>query len=263
MTTYTYAQLEGLWINNGGSRATAPIAAAIAMAESSGESAVTSSNPDGGTNVGPWQLDTRGVGAGYSVAQLQNPNTNAAIAVKGSANGTDWSDWATYASGAYRAFMNNGTTPDANVPGGGAAGAATTAATASNQGGSSACLVGFPGFAGIGSFCVVSKSQARGVIGATLMATGGLVGVVGLLILAAASFHGSGAGHAAGGALEAVGAGLAFVPGAEGAGLAVGAAGAAARRAGSQGAPRASLDRRITQRGERDEAREKEKEKTT
>lgn len=105
MTTLTYAQLEQLWISNGGNRAAAPIAAAVAMAESGGRSDVTSSNPDGGTNVGPWQLDTRGVGAGYSVAALQNPDTNAKLAIKGSGDGHDWGAWATWVSGAYKQFL--------------------------------------------------------------------------------------------------------------------------------------------------------------
>lgn len=75
----------------------AVIAAAVAMAESSGESWVTSPNPDGGTNVGPWQLDTPGGGgAGYTVAQLQDPWTNAQAMAKASDNGTNWSTWATY-----------------------------------------------------------------------------------------------------------------------------------------------------------------------
>ena len=130
-TTYSYAQLEQLWIQNGGSKAAAPVAAAIALAESSGSAAVTSSNPDGGTNVGLWQLDTPGgVGAGHTVAQLQDPNTNAAVAVQGSANGTNWGDWQTYTQGTYRQYLNGSTTPDPNVP----------AATLTSAGGSD-CLV--------------------------------------------------------------------------------------------------------------------------
>lgn len=117
MTVFTYAQLEGLWINAGGSNA--PLAAAIAEAESSGESDATSSNPDGGINVGLWQLDTPGgKGAGYTVAQLKDPATNAAVAVKGSSKGADWSAWSTFGSGAYKQFLSNSTTPDSNVPGG-------------------------------------------------------------------------------------------------------------------------------------------------
>jgi Lysozyme like domain len=91
---YTLAALETLWTSQGGSSNTAFEAANIAMAESSGEPAVTSSNPDGGTNVGLWQLDTKGVGAGYTVAQLQDPATNARITIMATANGTNWSEWA-------------------------------------------------------------------------------------------------------------------------------------------------------------------------
>jgi hypothetical protein len=89
-------ELKALWILAGGSPSTAAVAACIASHESSGDASVTSPNPDGGTNVGLWQLDTPGgVGAGYTVDQLKDPLLNARVAVKGSANGTNWSDWAT------------------------------------------------------------------------------------------------------------------------------------------------------------------------
>ncbi len=92
---YSHAQLVSLWISAGGSAASANNAACHALQESSGDPAATSSNPDGGTNVGLWQLDTRGKGAGYSVAQLQNAMTNARITVLATRNGSDWSAWAT------------------------------------------------------------------------------------------------------------------------------------------------------------------------
>lgn len=104
---YSHAQLEQLWNANGGQPAAANVAAAIALAESSGRPTATSANPDGGVNVGLWQLDTRGKGAGHTVAQLQDPATNARLAVLGSANGTDWSAWATYTSGAYRQYLGD------------------------------------------------------------------------------------------------------------------------------------------------------------
>jgi hypothetical protein len=93
--TWTHAGLASLWQQAGGSAATANNAACHAVQESSGNASVTSPNPDGGTNVGLWQLDTKGKGAGYTVAQLQDPVTNARVAVMGSRNGTDWSAWAT------------------------------------------------------------------------------------------------------------------------------------------------------------------------
>lgn len=101
-------QIMSVWTSNGGSSGTADIASAIALAESSGRTSVTSGNPDGGTNVGLWQLDTKGVGAGYTVTQLQDPNTNARVTVFGSANGTNWSAWETYATGAYKKFLGTG-----------------------------------------------------------------------------------------------------------------------------------------------------------
>lgn len=93
---YSNAALQNLWKMAGGNPSAAAVAACIAQHESGGNAGVTSGNPDGGTNVGLWQLDTPGgKGAGYSVAQLQNALTNARVAVAGSSNGADWSAWAT------------------------------------------------------------------------------------------------------------------------------------------------------------------------
>lgn len=93
--SYSPAQLQALWVQAGGNPAAASNAACHAMQESSGDPRATSPNPDGGTNVGLWQLDTNGKGAGYSIAQLMDPVTNARLTVMGTANGTDWSAWAT------------------------------------------------------------------------------------------------------------------------------------------------------------------------
>ena len=93
---YSHAQLMQLWQSVGGSAATANNAACHAIQESGGDPAVTSANPDGGTNVGLWQLDTPGgKGAGYTIAQLKNPAINARVALQGTSGGRDWSAWAT------------------------------------------------------------------------------------------------------------------------------------------------------------------------
>jgi hypothetical protein len=92
--SYDTNSLGQLWTSAGGSGQTAFEAANVAMAESDGNPNATSANPDGGTNVGLWQLDTKGVGAGYTTAQLQDPLTNARITVMHTANGTNWSQWA-------------------------------------------------------------------------------------------------------------------------------------------------------------------------
>jgi hypothetical protein len=90
---YSQAGLAQLWTGNGGPADTADFAARVAIAESGGSATVTSPNPDGGTNVGVWQLDTRGVGAGYSVAELQDANLNTQLTIMATHGGTDWSQW--------------------------------------------------------------------------------------------------------------------------------------------------------------------------
>lgn len=91
---YTQSALAALWTAHGGDVLTANFAAQVALAESSGDAAITSRNPDGGTNVGLWQLDTPGgVGAGYSVAQLQDPATNARVTIMATGNGRNWAQW--------------------------------------------------------------------------------------------------------------------------------------------------------------------------
>jgi hypothetical protein len=103
----SHAQLEELWTSSGGDPAVKNKAAAIAQAESGGSPTVTSPNPDGGTNVGLWQLDTPGgKGAGHTIAQLQDPTTNAQVAIMGSANGSNWSAWAT-AVGSNPAYLSH------------------------------------------------------------------------------------------------------------------------------------------------------------
>ena len=91
--TLTMVEIAALWIVAGGSVSTAPQAVAHAWAESSGRASVTSSNPDGGTNVGLWQLDTQGVGQGHSESDLKNPLINARLTVRGSDDGRNWGPW--------------------------------------------------------------------------------------------------------------------------------------------------------------------------
>lgn len=101
-TSYTCRHLEHLWTRNGGSISSEFIAAEVGMAESSGDTTSTSPNPDGGTNVGIWQLDTPGgEGAGYSISQLEDPNTNASVTVIRTHDGRNWSKWQTYEQGTY------------------------------------------------------------------------------------------------------------------------------------------------------------------
>lgn len=92
-TSLSTAQVKSLWIAQGGPADTADFAAAVAMAESGGSPTVTSGNPDGGTNVGLYQLDTKGVGANYPVADLQDPAMNTSITILATNGGTNWQEW--------------------------------------------------------------------------------------------------------------------------------------------------------------------------
>jgi hypothetical protein len=198
-TRYTYAQLEGLWINAGGPSSLAPIAAAIAMAESGGCSSDINPTDNGGTqsSFGLWQIST-GTHT-PPAANWSNGAENAALAVakyKG-ANDT-FSPWGTYASGAYKAYLNNGTTPDTSgLPAGGATGGASATLTSASTANSATCLIAAPSLdlfvTSIGGGCWISKTNARAVLGGMVLAAGAVIGAAGMLILAAYGLGKSGA----------------------------------------------------------------------
>ncbi len=88
------AGLEQLWEAAGGSSAEAFMAAEIAMAESGGRQYALSPTND----YGYWQIN-----GSHGPAQATfNPIGNARAAVAISSDGTNWSPWTTYTSGAYR-----------------------------------------------------------------------------------------------------------------------------------------------------------------
>lgn len=257
MTDYSYAQLETLWINAGGPKALAPLAAAIAEAESGGNSDALNPNDNGGTqsSFGLWQIST-GTHTPPSPSWA-NPAVNAQLAVgKWKGAGNSFSPWGTYDSGAYKAFLNNSTSPDPNVPGSSTQLTAQTVAA-----GSSDCLLANPlgislplvGSVSAGPSCLFSKSNARAFIGAAILLAGGLAGLAGLAVLAAAV--GMRAAQPLGKAAEGVGGALLLVPGAEGAGAAIGTAGRVARSPAREGRRRqaagaredAELERRMGQ----------------
>lgn len=171
---YTYAQLEQLWINNGGAKGLAPVAAAIAEAESGGNAAATNPTDNNGTQTswGLWQI-SNGT-HDRPVPNILDPNVNAAQAVAKYQAAGGWSPWGTYDSGAYKQYVNGATTPDSNVPGGGTLDAASSP-------GKCDCLTStFPHT----SWCPLTKCQARSLIGGASMVAGGLIMAVGLALVA-------------------------------------------------------------------------------
>ncbi len=249
-TRYSYAQLEGLWIDAGGKKSLAPVMAAIAMAESGGCS--SAQNPSGATGL--WQIN--GAVNPADQGNLTDQHVNASEAVlKWKAQGLN--AWVTFTSGAYKQFLRGNVPPTLNGTGpvgsggfGGGAGGVGAGITSNTV--SPACLIPLPAFSGIhipgtatnvGQFtggCAFSKSEARAVAGSLLLVAGSGILMVGALVLIAyglkATGAGARAGKAAGGALEAGGAVLS-VAGMPEAGVPLAAAGGAVRK---QGASRAA-----------------------
>ena len=124
MAVLTHSQLESLWVIAGGTEATADTAAAIAQAESGGNTSAILNTaypqlpgyrpPSSGAlreySVGLWQVNTL-AHPQYSTALLLQPvgNANAAVAI--ASGGASFSAWSTYKSGAYKQFLTSGGTP--------------------------------------------------------------------------------------------------------------------------------------------------------
>jgi hypothetical protein len=89
--------LEALWTSAGGAPGAALTAAEIAMAESSGRQYATNLNGGRSTDRGYWQINSI-----HGSLSTYDPAGNARAAVLLSGDGTDWSPWVTYGTGAYQ-----------------------------------------------------------------------------------------------------------------------------------------------------------------
>jgi len=90
------AAMERLWVGAGGSPSAAFTAAEVAMAESSGYRYATHYNTNGTVDRGYWQINSIHHGSSFGAMK------NARAAVRISGNGSDWTPWVTYNSGAYQ-----------------------------------------------------------------------------------------------------------------------------------------------------------------
>jgi hypothetical protein len=96
---YGKSELEALWIKEGGPKAEAKIAAAIALAESGG--VPTAKNPEGPEHAeGLWQIKGQDV-AGNPF----NPEVSAANAVAKWRAAGGFTPWTTFTSGAYKQYL--------------------------------------------------------------------------------------------------------------------------------------------------------------
>lgn len=121
---FSYAQLQCLWTQAGGNQQYQAMAAAIAMAESGGNSQASHTNTNGSTDRGLWQINSsNGAGSTFDIMG------NARAAVSMSGGGVNWRPWCTaYADGAcgtrggtyqgagapYQKFLNPSIQPDCN-----------------------------------------------------------------------------------------------------------------------------------------------------
>lgn len=118
MAILSHSQLETLWELNGGNPLDADTAAAVAQAESGGNTAAILNTaypnragyrpPSAGAqpeySVGLWQVNML-AHPGYTQAQLltQEGNAQAAVAISGA--GRSFAPWSTYTSGAYKQYL--------------------------------------------------------------------------------------------------------------------------------------------------------------
>lgn len=194
MTTFSYTQLEQIWTENGGSAIWAPIAAAVAMEESGGNSNATNVNTNGSVDRGLWQINS--VHGPLSTTDI---NGNARAAIQISNNGTNWKPWCTtYSDNACGAkggtFLGPGsrvlqflqgtaTTPVGNSV------ASNQAATVASS--SSTCLapLHIPGcnlLPGVNfCACLWYQSWSRGFLGGIFMLGAGWLLIAGTILLAA------------------------------------------------------------------------------
>jgi hypothetical protein len=83
------------------------LAAAVAMAESGGNSQAIGDN---GNSFGLWQINIPSHPQ-YDGQSLLDPNANADAAFAISRGGQNWQPWTTYRTGAYKQFYTPSTTP--------------------------------------------------------------------------------------------------------------------------------------------------------
>lgn len=188
MTKLSYQQIEALWIRNGGSKARAPIMAAIALAESGGHTDSWNKNPPD-DSVGLWQINYYGdLRPGRTAAfgprdeLIKNPDKQARAAIQLSNNGERLTPWSVYLTGAYRQYLDPSAAPDdtlppfdtSPLPGGTSTDPGAVPVSASDND----CLINLPHIG-----CLLSKGQAYAVLGALELIGGTILMLTGITLL--------------------------------------------------------------------------------
>jgi hypothetical protein len=223
-TTLTFDQIQALWVQNGGKPGWAPLAAAIAIAESGGNTASLNNTPaTGDYSVGLWQINYFGSllpgrtqSYGSPAALQSDPNAQAKAAIQLSGNGTNWGPWKTDA--AWNKWVANGSPSQPTKAtiaawgaslggaGGGTSETATAAgaATGPGSGGQASgtgCNKPDPGKTDNKIFGIIglsfSKCQAKSVLGGLSVGMGGMLAVTGVIIIVAWGLGHTSAGRGA------------------------------------------------------------------
>lgn len=122
---YTFAQLVEIATQAGFPADQAPTAAAIALAESSGNAGASHVNSNGSTDYGLWEINSVH-GALLAGKNWRDPVVNAQMAFRvWSDAGRKWSPWSTYKSGAYTKYLNGNAPATGSAGAGGALGSAS------------------------------------------------------------------------------------------------------------------------------------------
>lgn len=174
----SFAQLEAVWIQAGGSKTLAPLMAAIALAESGGNPNATNPTDNNGkqTSWGLWQISLGN--HNEPASNWNDPLENAKLALgKWKTQGL-WA-WGTYTSGAYKRFLPSGyVAPDPTLPSG-------NAATEAGQGIAGVQATGNPE----GSFISALGGVYNDVTGGLLSIPGAITGTFGDIDKAVGGFY--------------------------------------------------------------------------
>lgn len=118
---YGFAELMGLWVEAGGAREHAAMAAQVASYESGGRPAAHAHTTREDSR-GLWQINIKSnAHPEYASANLYDPMVNAKAAIAISRNGTQWSQWSTAAQARARLATRTAaekTAPSVSRPGG-------------------------------------------------------------------------------------------------------------------------------------------------
>lgn len=168
-------------MQGGGDSALAPLMAAIALAESGGQTNALNPSDNGGkqSSFGLWQIST-----GTHTPPDPNwsdPVVNARLAV-GKYKSQGLKAWGTYTSGAYKRFLANGV-PATPYTSGGTQGQISEVGD-SGTGNDNTCAwnVSLPV---AGNSCILSKTMVRNLLGGIVIAGGVVVILTGTVLLLA------------------------------------------------------------------------------